>query len=300
MNRKKAFLAESIGRKLGSGSCLVGKVIAPKDRFLSHNEIANHFRKYWNVQHGFHHMDAGWNTVFFKFNSPVDLRRVQQGCPWTIESDCDRDGLAIGACLCTRVSIGITKPLCHSVEFNFKDRIYACEMSYERLRDFCYFCRIIGHTDQDCEAKILSNTTHETIINFRKTLRAASVTGRSSSSSGSSSGNWRRSSSDSQANSSNKPLYQPPNKRDDFECRKSTYPKLMIVSEPVYPTEDIVVSSLPTPLPSKPPPSPSDELVHVSLPKPTPISHETYIWGNFVLRDFPCLATPENLARTFP
>ncbi|CAI9115854.1 OLC1v1016858C1 [Oldenlandia corymbosa var. corymbosa] len=284
---KKAPLAESVGRKLGSGNCLVGKVIAPKGRFLSHNEIANHFWKYWNVQHSFHHMDAGRNTVFFKFNSPVDLRRVQQGSPWTIdtgfalwlmnkdaaesignvigqfvESDCDQDGLAIGVCLRTRVSIDITKSLCQSVEVNFKDMIYACEISYERLPDFCYFCEIIGHTNQDCEAKILSNTTHETIINFKKTLRAASVTGCSSSSSGSSSGNWRRSCSDSQDNSGNKTLYRPPKQRDNFESRKSTHPKPMIVSEPFDSTKNIAVSSLPTPLPSKPPPSPSDELVH--------------------------------------
>ncbi|CAI9105859.1 OLC1v1004876C1 [Oldenlandia corymbosa var. corymbosa] len=81
---RKAVLDESVGRKLGSGNYLVGKVIAPKDRFLSHNEIAIYFRSYWKVQHGFNHMDAGRNTVFFKFNSPVDLRRVQQGSPWTI------------------------------------------------------------------------------------------------------------------------------------------------------------------------------------------------------------------------
>ncbi|CAI9105264.1 OLC1v1004151C1 [Oldenlandia corymbosa var. corymbosa] len=81
---KKVPLAETVGQNLGRGSCLVRKVIAPKDRILSHNEIVNHFRTYWNVQNGMETMAAGQNKVFFKFNSPVDMRRVQQGSPWTI------------------------------------------------------------------------------------------------------------------------------------------------------------------------------------------------------------------------
>ncbi|CAI9109306.1 OLC1v1009109C1 [Oldenlandia corymbosa var. corymbosa] len=84
MSQKKVPLNASIGRNLGRGNCLVGKVIGPKDRFVSHNEIANHFRDYWNVQHGFNHMDADRNMVFFKFNSPIDLGLVQQRSPWTI------------------------------------------------------------------------------------------------------------------------------------------------------------------------------------------------------------------------
>ncbi|CAD6265675.1 unnamed protein product [Miscanthus lutarioriparius] len=62
---------------------------------------------------------------------------------------------AIGEFLRVKVKIDIRKPLMRGVTLDVgggeQEKMKWCPLVYEYLPDFCYTCRLIGHTDRSCE-----------------------------------------------------------------------------------------------------------------------------------------------------
>jgi hypothetical protein len=92
------------------------------------------------------------------------------------ESVEDRGG---GPCMRVRVRIDITKPLCRVRKITTADNTERCvAFQYERLSNFCYWCRKVSHGEKDCTVWLASaDTLQQSDQQFGPWMRAISEWG---------------------------------------------------------------------------------------------------------------------------
>lgn len=82
-------------------------------------------------------------------------RKVGKDIGKVVETERDEKGFIWGKYVRLRVSIDITKPLRRGVLVDMPDGKKAwAPLKYERLPNFCFWCRRLGHGDRDCEDKL--------------------------------------------------------------------------------------------------------------------------------------------------
>ncbi|KAG8379940.1 hypothetical protein BUALT_Bualt07G0141900 [Buddleja alternifolia] len=112
-------------------------------------------------------MNLDDNPFLVTFDHVRDRDRVLDEGPWSFVNnlvvlrhlrDIPRKGSGWSSFLRLKACIDITKPLRRS--FNLKSpsgNVFKLSVAYERLPNFCYFCRVLGHTEKNCGLRYNDN-----------------------------------------------------------------------------------------------------------------------------------------------
>ncbi|CAI9089611.1 OLC1v1024213C1 [Oldenlandia corymbosa var. corymbosa] len=153
---------------------IVGKLQCP--RVVSHDSIATNCRNIWSVRNGFTVRPVGENTVHFKFNDRIDRARVLHGEPWllgrkhvlvlkpsdTLDVDSNiypwwkqlhnypLDLMNADFAKFAGDLIAQFQEVFTDVDRNCIGKEITIPLRYERLAEWCYYCGIIGHVENNC------------------------------------------------------------------------------------------------------------------------------------------------------
>ncbi|CAJ2638278.1 unnamed protein product [Trifolium pratense] len=94
-----------------------------------------------------------WARIYdlpLKLRSDAMALRLGNTIGQFVEAD-SKDGHRLGKFLRVKVSIDLRKPLKRGTVLNYQGKRLHVFFKYERLPNFCYMCRRIGHQMKDCE-----------------------------------------------------------------------------------------------------------------------------------------------------
>ncbi|KAI9107142.1 hypothetical protein K1719_021751 [Acacia pycnantha] len=160
------ILSPIVWKDMEAEKVLIGKILASKS--YTRATLLSILRKAWNLHTGLDIIEITGKAFMFKFEDEEEYSQILRGRLWSINAeDLHYNGRYFRNFLRVRVMLDLRKPLVSRFWLLKPDGMNVwISVQYEKLQNFCYNCRKIGHDRRDCNMEKVMEGSNPDEIQF--------------------------------------------------------------------------------------------------------------------------------------